>query len=100
MVFALLPDKARTTYNMFDAIKGIQPNLTPDTMMVDLELALHMIIRDAFSGKILAKMLISFCELHQQKDNTGGRRGWRHTTVIFALIYRNQPELLGFVPVQ
>ena len=100
MVFALLPDKARTTYNrMFDAIKGIQPNLAPDTMMVDLELTLHRSIRDAFPAKyILAKMLISFCAVHLQKDNTGGRRGWRHT--IFALIYRNQLELMGltFVP--
>ena len=59
VVFALLSDKARMTYNkMFDAIKGIQPNLAPDTIMVDLELALHRSIRDGFSGKILAKMLI------------------------------------------
>ena len=52
MVFMLLPVKARTTYNrMFDAIKGIQPNLAPDTMMVDLELSLHRSIRDAFPTK-------------------------------------------------
>ena len=52
VVFALLPDKARTKYNrMFDAIKGIQPNLAPDTMMVDLELTLHRSIRDAFPAK-------------------------------------------------
>ena len=52
MLFALLPDKARTTYNrMFDAIKGIQPNLAPDTIMVDLELALHRSKRDAFPTK-------------------------------------------------
>ena len=45
-------------------------------------------------------MLISFCAVHPQKDNTRGRRGWRHTTVIFALTYRNQLELMGlpFVP--
>ena len=52
VVFALLPDKARTTYNrMFDAIKVIQPNLAPDAMMVDLELALHRSIRNAFPPK-------------------------------------------------
>ena len=49
MAFALLLDKARTTYNrMFDAIMGMQPNLAPHTMMVDFELALHRSIRDAF----------------------------------------------------
>ena len=52
VVFTLLPDKARTTYNrMFDAIEGIQPNLAPDTMMVDLELSIHRSIRDAFPAK-------------------------------------------------
>ena len=49
VVFALLPDKARMTYNrMFDAIKGIQPNLAPDPIMTDFELTLHRSIRDAF----------------------------------------------------
>ena len=45
-------------------------------------------------------MLISFCAVHPQKDSTGGRRGWGHATVIFALIYGNQLELMGlpFVP--
>ena len=45
-------------------------------------------------------MLITFCAVHPQKDNTGGLSGWRHTTVIFAQIYRNQQELIGlpFVP--
>ena len=45
-------------------------------------------------------MLISFCAEHQQKHNTGGQRGWRHTTGVFALIYENQLELMGlpFVP--
>ena len=101
MVFALLPDKARTTYNrIFNAIMGIQPNLAPDTILVDLELALHRSIRlrDAFLATyyILARMLISFCAVRQQKDNTGGRRGgWRYTTGIFALIYGNQLELMG-----
>ena len=76
MVFALLLDKARTTYNrMFNAIKGIQSNLAPDTMMapdtvmapdtmmtpdtmmapdtmmVDLELTLHGSISDTFPAK-------------------------------------------------
>ena len=51
---------------------------------------------------MLFRQNISFCAVHQQRDNTGGRRGWtwRHTTVIFALMYRNQLEVMGlkFVP--
>ena len=63
MVFALLPEKARTTYNrMFDAIKGIQPNLAPDTMMVNLELALHRSIRDAFPATYLRECLFLFAQ--------------------------------------
>ena len=52
-----------------------------------------------FFDNIFARMLISFC-VHPQKDNTGGRRRWRHTTVIFVLIYGNQLERMGlpFVP--
>ena len=72
---SFLPDKARTTYNrMFDAIKGIQPNFAPDTVMVDFELAvaLQRSIRDAFFGSIFVRMFISFCAVHPQKDNTGG----------------------------
>ena len=48
----------------------------------------------------ISEDLTSFCAVHQQKDNAGGRRDWRHTTVILALIYRNQLELMGlaFVP--
>ena len=33
--------------------------------------------------------------VHQQKDDTEGRRGWRQIIVIFALIYGNQLELMG-----
>ena len=47
-LFALLSDKARMIYNrIFDAIKGIQTNLAPDTIMVGFELALCRSIRDA-----------------------------------------------------
>ena len=35
-------------------------------------------------------MILSFCAVH-----TGGRRVWGHTTLIFALIYGNQLELIG-----
>ena len=42
----------------------------------------------------------AFCAGRPQKNNTGDRRGWDHTRVIFALIYGNQLELMGlpFVP--
>ena len=58
---SFLPDKARTTYSrMFDAIKGIQPNFAPDTVMVDFELALHRSIRDAFPAAYLQGCLFLF----------------------------------------
>ena len=59
----LLPDKARTTYNkMFDAVKGIQPNFAPDTVMVDFELALHRSIRDAFPAAYWRGSLLHFAQ--------------------------------------
>ena len=96
-VFALLPEKARTTYiRTFDTINGIQPNLAPDTIMVDFELALHRSISDAFPATYLRGYLPSAStERYYRRPE-----GWGHTTVIFALLHGNQLELMGlpFVP--
>ena len=65
---SFLPDKARTTYNrMFDAIKGIQPNFVPDTVMVDFEVALHRSIRDAFPAAYLRGCLFHFVQRIHRK---------------------------------
>ena len=66
--FALLPEKARTTYiRTFDTINGIQPNLAPDTIMVDFELALHRSISDAFPATYLRGCLFLFAQCINRK---------------------------------
>ena len=52
---------------MFDAIKGIQPNFVPDTVMVDFELALHRSIRDVFPAANLRGCLFHFAQCIQRK---------------------------------
>ena len=65
---SFMPDKARTTYNrMFDAVKGIQPNFAPDTVMVDFELALHRSIRDAFPAAYWRGCLFHFAQCIHRK---------------------------------
>ena len=61
---------------MFDTIKGIQPNLEPDTIMVDFELALQRGIRDAFPATYLRGCLFLFVQcIHRRIIQEAGGVG-------------------------
>ena len=98
VVYALLPNKQRTTYiRMFELLKESEPDLKPTSIVCDFEQAAHSAMRDSFPGIQIQGCFFHLSQnMHKHLDRLG-----------FTSLYNADPDFalkakmifaLAFVP--
>jgi hypothetical protein len=97
-VFALLPSRNESTYiRLLTELKILEPNLAPDTIMTDFEVAAINAFGTAFPGAQQKGCFFHFCQCIYRNIQSNGLQQLYENDAEFSLAMRMLPAI-AFVP--